>query len=174
MMRLVRDRRQRTFIRSRLVPACTLMLATSALSTSCGSTAAIHSSSVTGLHSYMSAGANSVYWMQLKVTNQVEGVFEEVLGPGASTDQHIHDYVYHLDGSLTGDVMTYHLDAVSSGAPAFPPSMRSRVTARSVILGTPFPRALGLVMAEASQKDYDTVARAHVSAWTEEQSVSQP
>jgi hypothetical protein len=122
-------------------------------------------SAVAVVRSYMLEAANNVYWVQLK-EHQVDGVFEEVLGPMVTPDHQVADWVYRLNGTLSGDTMTFHFAPVSPGEPAFPASMTGTLTAHAVTLKQPFTDGPGEVLRSATQKEYDIAARAHVEAWT--------
>jgi len=61
---------------------------------------------------------------------------------------------------------------MTTDAPVFSGSIESRMTPQSVVLGAPFPRDLGVTLMSATQKQYDTLTRELVSAWTQEESRS--
>ncbi len=113
----------------------------------------------------MLESANYVYSVQLLV-GRVSGIFEEVLGPAVTPDHKVHDWVYRLSGSLSGQTMTYSLTSISQGAPAFPRSMTAIVTAQSVTLEEPFSSGRGDELKSTTQQLYDLAARYHVKAWT--------
>jgi hypothetical protein len=117
------------------------------------------------IRSYLQESANYVYLMQLDV-GRVAGIFEEVLGPASTPDHQIHDWVYRVSGTLSGQTMTFGLTSISQGAPAFPPAMLATLTARSVTLKAPFSDGAGVVLDKSTQKLYDLAARAHVKAWS--------
>jgi hypothetical protein len=150
-----------------------LMLSVMVLLTACGGGVASSTppSSTTstvpvpGVRSYLLEGANDVYLMQLRDGTPVQGIFEEVLGPAVTPDGQVQDWVYRVTGSVSGRDMTYHLVAISPGAPAFPPSMTGTITPAAVTLGEPFTSGSTDVLHKATQAEYNIAARAHVEAW---------
>jgi hypothetical protein len=118
-----------------------------------------------GVRSYLLGGTEDVYWMQLKGSSQVEGILEEVLGPTLTPDKQIHDFVYHLSGSITGQAMTYHLVALTPNTPAFPDALTGTVTSQSVVLGEPLAGSSHPVLTPATQAQFRTLVKVHENAW---------
>jgi hypothetical protein len=117
------------------------------------------------IRSYLQESANYVYLMQLDV-GRVSGIFEEDLGPAITPDHRVHDWVYRVSGTLSGQNMTYRLTSITQGAPAFPQTMMAILAARSLTLKAPFSDGAGDVLGKSNQMLYDLAARAHVKAWT--------
>jgi hypothetical protein len=160
----------------RTVATIALLSAGSLLVASCGSstdslrtTTTVHTARPEyrdpAIHFYMLEAANYVYSVQL-IVGRVSGIFEEVLAPAITPDHKIHDWVYRLSGSLSGQTMTYTLTSISQGAPAFRQSMTAILTAQSVTLEEPFSSGRGDVLKSTTQQLYDLAARYHVKAWT--------
>jgi hypothetical protein len=153
-----------------LLSVGSLLTASCASSTdSAGTTTTVHTNRpkyhAPAIHFYMLEAANYVYSMQL-IVGRVSGIFEEVLAPAVTPDHKIHDWVYRLSGSLSGQTLTYSLTSISQGAPTFPQSMTAILTAQSVTLEEPFSSGGGDVLKSSSQQLYDLAARYHVKAWS--------
>jgi hypothetical protein len=151
-----------------------VMVITGSLLASCGSghgggTSARPPTTTTlaseNVHSYLLGGTDDVYWMQIKGTSDVEGVFEELLGPALTPDMEIHDYVYRLSGSITGQTLTFHLTALTPNTPPVPGALTGTVSAQSVVLGQPLAGSSDPVLTPATQAEFNTLARAHEETW---------
>lgn len=127
-------------------------------------TAATTPSPTTAVRSYLSEGANDVYWMQLTTGTNPTGIFEMLLGPAAAPDGRTTDWVYRLRGTVTGTTLTYGLTPISPEATPIPGVLTSSISAESVTVAPPVT-AVAVVMDSATQREYNLAARRHATSW---------
>jgi hypothetical protein len=142
-----------------------LSLAACGSSSASGGTTTTTTTGAPAVRSFVLGGTQGVYLMQWRGTSDVVGVLEGVLGPQTTSDGQSHDYVYRLTGTIKGSRLSYQLVPMTPDAPAMGSVYSATVSPRSVTLSAPLDGVSGREMDRATQREFDTLVRAHEEAW---------
>jgi hypothetical protein len=121
--------------------------------------------SAPAVRSFVLGGTQGVYLMQWRGTSAVMGVLEGVLGPQSASDGKSHDYVYRLTGTIKRSTLSYHLVPMTPDTPTMGSLYTATVGPRTVTLSAPLDGVSGREMDKATQREFDTLVRAHEEAW---------
>jgi hypothetical protein len=142
-----------------------LSLAACGASRASGDTTTTTTTIAPAVRSFVLGGTQGVYFLQWRGTSDVKGVLEGVLGPQSTSDGTSHDYVYRLTGTIKRSTLSYRLVPMTPDTPTMGSIYTATVSPRSVTLSAPLDGVSGREMDRATQREFDTLVRAHEEAW---------